>query len=139
MARDDPSWDVDNEKLLCHILLDDSYAPMLSTRAGPAFFRAFIVENRATGQLSMKFRFKYQDGKRNWFRITPTDGGKTGIEELRKGVRSGLKTSAIFMGIPLPEDAVKFFDPPDDGGDGMKTVAWLVERDLIEVSVEEMP
>jgi hypothetical protein len=133
------SWDVQNEKLLSYVVLNDRYSRMLSSRAGDAFFRAFIVQNRATGQILMKLRFKYRDGERSWFEVTPTGRGEAAVEELRKGVRQVLETSAAIQGTPLPAGAIEFFDPPDDGGIPERTLDWLLAHDLIEVSVEEIP
>jgi hypothetical protein len=127
------SWDLNNEKLLSHILIDDRYARLLSERAGEAFFRCFIVEDRATGAVSMKYRFKYSDGNRNWFVVKSRERGAAAVDRLKLGMRKVISTAAQARGTPLPPDAIVYFDPPDDEGDGTKTIQWLVDRDLIEV------
>ena len=53
------------EKLVCLMVLDDSFARKLSCTAGPAFCRAFILENRTTHRITALMRFKYEDGTRN--------------------------------------------------------------------------
>ena len=53
------SWDTHKEKLLCHMVLDDGFAKGLSPIAGSAFWRAFIVQDRKTGVISCKMRWKY--------------------------------------------------------------------------------
>jgi hypothetical protein len=131
------SWDVNQEKLLCHFLLDDAFAPLVSSEAGPAFFRGFIVQDRTTGSISMKFRFKYKDDTRNWFALDPKEQGPDTVRQLQYGIRKTLEEASFRMGIVLPECAIKFFLPADDGGDGSRTLAWLVEQDLIEVSIEK--
>jgi hypothetical protein len=42
-------FDLSKQKLHCLIALNDALAPKLSNKAGGAFFRAFVVENRETG------------------------------------------------------------------------------------------
>jgi hypothetical protein len=131
------SWVVDQEKLLAHIVLDDRYARILSPGAGDAFFRAFIVEDRTTHKITLKFRFTYRDGKRSWSQLTPTDQGQDVVAKLRDGVVYMLESGAAIKGTPLPKGAVKVFNPPDDHGDGSNTVKWLADQDLIEIrSVE---
>lgn len=129
------SWNCNEEKLLCHILLDDSFAKRLSRRAGPAFFRAFIVQNRASGLVTMKFRFHYEDDSRSWFSVTPKAQGPGVVEELGKSMRSVMNTAAASMHQSLPRSAVQFFYPPDDEGKVERTIAWLKERDLIEAVI----
>ncbi len=131
------SWDVDNEKLLSHIVLSDAYADLLCTDAGDAFFRGFIVENRKTHEVTLKFRFSYRDGKRSWYKVTSKLQGEAAAGHLRDGISDVLRTGyAAQHGDALPEDAIQYFDPPDDHGDGQNTIKWLLERDLIEVYVE---
>ncbi len=129
------SWNCDEEKLLCHIVLVDSMAKKLSERAGPAFFRGFIVEDRATGIISMKYRYRYEDGERNWFSVTPKQQQGPGTaKELEKSMLAGLREAARRLCIPLPPGSVVFFYPPDDGGEFERTLEWLQERDLIEIA-----
>lgn len=126
-------WHVNTEKLLSHVVLNDLYATTLSSNAGPAFFRAFIVEERATGRIKMKYRFKYKDGNRNWFALTHQKIGEDAIKDFEAGLKEMLiQACATLLGVPLPESAVKFFRPPDDEGDGQRTIVWLIEQDLIE-------
>ncbi len=124
------SWDVDNEKLLCHLVVDDRLAPLLSHLAGEAYFRAFIVEHRQTRKISMKFRFHYSNGERSWFEVTPEEQSGA-VEHLRAGMEQVLRDAAKLMNRELPSDAVVAFYPPDDGGDGKLTVRWLQKQGLI--------
>ncbi len=128
------SWNANEEKLLSLIVLDDGFARQLSDRAGPAFFRAFIVENRATGAISMKHRFKDIDGDRQWYSVTPKEQGPGTVDELRQGMRTVLEEAAHMIQVPLPPGAIQCFDPPDDRGDWERTIEWLIERDLVEVT-----
>jgi len=57
-----PGFDLTTQKLLCLILLDDRIGSVLSNEAGETFFRAFIVEDRLTGEIVMNMRFSYTDG-----------------------------------------------------------------------------
>lgn len=51
-------WCGETEKLLTLVTLNDSLGPTFSDRAGEAFFRAFIVECRATHALKMRMRWR---------------------------------------------------------------------------------
>jgi hypothetical protein len=137
----EPYWDSDSEKLRCHIVLDDDAAQKLSSRAGNAYFRAFIVENRATHQIGMKFRYKYRNPEeRQWYFVTTDKPGEEGVEDFVFGIRSVLLTGAAMMHVELRDDQIVEFYPPDDGGDSTKTIIWLEMQDLIEISeVREIP
>lgn len=115
--------------------LDDSYAARLSLDAGNAFWRAFIVQNRATGKIICKMRWNYKSKGRNWIHITPGPEVKDPLLHLRRNLENVITTAMEKLGHIDPLEAasaVKSFYPPDDGGDGMKTIAWLKEQDLIE-------
>jgi hypothetical protein len=130
-------WDSPNEKLRCHILLVDNVAQALSPRAGPAFFRAFIVEDRATGAVSMKFRYNYKNpDDKKWYGVTTDKRGDAAVEYMRNAITVTLMTalSVLVARREIPEKAVLAFYPPDDGGDPAKTVIWLDMRDLIEIT-----
>lgn len=134
-------WETDKQKLLCHMLVNDKYAKILSPLAGGAFWRAFIVQDRVSGRVKAMFRFKYEDHS-NWFEMNPSDQGETQavIAKLRCSLEDVLMQAVkIMLGMEcVPEDFIECFYPPDDGGDPQKTIQWLLERDLIEVrSIEE--
>jgi len=42
------------------------------------------------------------------------------------------------LGDPLSDEAIQFFEPPDDNGNPMHTVMWLDEKDLIDIKIEEV-
>ena len=129
-----PCWNANAEKLHCLIVLDDDIASKLSARPGPAFFRAFIVEDRATGQMRMKFRFQYiNPDERNWYLVTTKLRGVEAIEFFQQGIEVMQRTAALAMGHQLPKDAISSFYPPDDGGDATATIIWLEMNDLIEI------
>jgi hypothetical protein len=52
-------WMSNEEKLLALIVPDDEVASRLTDCGGEGFFRAFIVQNRATGQIMMRHRFRF--------------------------------------------------------------------------------
>jgi hypothetical protein len=131
------SWNANTEKLLCLVLLDDKYAPRLSDRAGQAFARAFIVEDRASGEIRMMFRFRYKDpDERSWYEARPDQKkGIEAVEFLRHAIQDVWVTAtAMLGGRRLPDDAVKAFYPPDDGGDPGRTIIWLEMQDLVEIA-----
>jgi hypothetical protein len=128
------SWNANEEKLLCHIVLDDSLAPLLSSDAGPAFFRAFIVEDRKSGEVRLKFRFRYKSTPRSWFRIAAQNlRGTEAVEDFRAGIEFMLTEAARKLGRPFPEGAIKCYYPPDDMGDVGRTIIWLEMQDLVEI------
>jgi hypothetical protein len=135
------SCKLNEEKLLCHIVLDDVYAQKLSCRAGTAFFRAFIVQNRSTGIISMKYRFRYRNpDERNWYVVEPKQQGPNTMAKLRDSIAKVLSISATTQSGGGPPPPLYFFYPPDDDGDPAKTLLWMKQQDLIEITaVEERP
>jgi hypothetical protein len=136
---DEPGWIVNAEKLRCLMLLDDGIAELLSDRAGSTYFRAFIVEDRVTGEIRLKFRYQYKDpNESNWFQVTTEKRGTEAVEDFRAKIEKILRTGySILFNRHLPEPAVKSFFPPDDRGDGASTLIWLEMKDLIEIRVEQ--
>jgi hypothetical protein len=130
-------WLCNEEKLLALIVLDDGVAARLSDRAGQAFFRAFIVQNRATGRILMRFRFRYTDHDA-WFKINPKEQG-TARHHLRENITGMLLEGAKTMGNVISPLAVEVFEPPDDEGDFDATIRWLDARDLITITRVELP
>lgn len=133
-------FDMSKEKLLCLMALDDSFAEQVTDRAGEAFWRAFIVENRKTGAITANHRFRYKNGD-HWYTLTPREqkGMATRdslIESLRKVIGTALLQFTGFEGNRL----IHCHYPPDDGGDTEHTLRWLIEKDLVFVSkIEEWP
>jgi hypothetical protein len=126
------SCNLNEERLLCLIVLDDRYAHLLSYMAAPAFFRAFIVRSRTTALVTMRMRFKYANGERPWYEVTLQKPEQEALEDFRAGIDRILNVAAAAIGCTLPPGAVLFFYPPDDEGDGSKTIEWLQKMDLIE-------
>jgi len=135
MKRNDPpaGWNANEEKLLALMVLSDARAEELSRLAGEAFFRAFIVENRTTGAVSMNFRFRYRDGKDSWFQVPPKAGQPRAeaLQQLREGVAQMVLQAAELMGVSLSPLDVECFQPPDDEGNWERTIQWLTDKDLI--------
>src|SRR6266849_3830927 len=138
------SWNMNEEKLLCHMLLDDGFAKEVSPIAGSAFWRAFIVQNRKAGVISCKMRWKYfRNGKdeRSWVLLEPSIQGDPEelVEHLRCGIEDVLTMSLRAFGVDEEriQSAVHCFYPPDDGGDPAKTIIWLEQQDLIEIRPAE--
>lgn len=135
MTDDEPGWKANDEKLRCLIVLDEDVAELLSHRAGQAFFRAFIVEDRGTGEVRLKFRFRYKDPEqRSWFGATTDKRGDEAVEHFRSGIDTVLRRATSMLTVPLDANGVTAFFPPDDGGDFCSTLIWLEMRDLIEIS-----
>ncbi len=126
-------WNANTEKLLCLVVVSDARAQELSPLAGEAFFRAFIVEDRASGAVSMKFRFRYSNGEDAWFSVKPQPQQErlAAYREFREGMAEIITTASEMIGVPLSPLDIKCFEPPDDEGDCFRTIQWLVDRDLI--------
>lgn len=128
---------LNTQKLHCLIVLHDDLGKVLSGKAGGAFFRAFVVEDRKTGKMLCNMRFRYTDGD-GWMRLA-LDANKNHlgmaakIEYLAGGVedvmRKGLRVFSA--GAEPPREAVVRFYPPDPD-DAEKTLAWLIDQDLVE-------
>ena len=99
-------WNANEEKLLALIVLSDDLAKRLSDRAGEAFFRAFIVQDRATGEIRMNFRFRYRDGD-SWFHVSPKAQMETraAITYLREGMTDVQPKSGAAMVPLVPPEA----------------------------------
>ena len=132
------------QKLHCLMLIDDALADVLSDKAGEAFWRAFIVEERETGEISANFRFRYTDHDA-WFSIHPGEDKqkqphKQLIEELANGLEKTLRACLFAMSrgkVPAPKwrrfsswAAISRFYPPDPE-DGEKTAEYLIQEDLV--------
>jgi hypothetical protein len=130
-------WDANKEKLRALITLDDRVAQLLSPLAGDAFYRGFVVEDRKTGKVSAKFRYRYREPKEaSWYTINLDDEhqGPGAVEYMIDGLTKTLVLGAKFMGIPLPATVVEVHRPPDDGGDWGRTLIWLEMKDLVEIT-----
>jgi hypothetical protein len=133
-------FDLRTQKLLCLILLDDTLASLLSDNAGEGFFRAFIVEDRATGEIVMNQRFRYVDGD-SWSRVrlNPERQKLSRAERvtyLQEGIESILRMAlfAFSRGAAVPHEAVRCFYPPNPDGDSQLTLDWLIAEDLVYVA-----
>lgn len=131
-------FDLNTQRLHCLIALNDNLALKLSSKAGEAFFRAFIVEDRDTGVVRCTFRFRYTD-EDSWFKFK-LDKDKAAlplkekIEYLADAVEGVLRLgSEIFTkGAAPPTEAVVRWYPPEPD-DGQKTFDWLIAQDLISI------
>jgi hypothetical protein len=126
------------QKLLCLITLDDRIGAALSDRAGTAFFRAFVVEDRKTGDVSARHRFRYTHGD-SWYAVTLSPekqklsrDEKVGYlaERIESFMQQGCEKLA---GMKPPKKMMERFYPPEPE-DGGKTIQWLIEQDLVEVT-----
>jgi hypothetical protein len=140
---DTTGFDLTTQKLLCLVVLDDKIGSVLSNKAGEAFFRAFIVEDRVTGHISMNMRYRYTDGD-SWSRVVP-DAEKQKwsraerVAYLQEGLEEILRTALNLFagGASVPKNAVRCFYPPCPDGDPQLTLDYLLEQDLIYVAKVE--
>jgi hypothetical protein len=132
----EPYWNSNKEKLLCFMLLDDSVVQdIIVPGAKPAYWRAFIVQNRETGIISCKYRFKQQDST-NWYQIIPAEQNVNTAQDLREKMETVFRLACCVFGA-YPDKVIQCFFPPDDGGDGAKTIIWLEMQDLVELTKVE--
>jgi hypothetical protein len=131
-------FNLNTQILHCLVVLNDQLAPVMSSEAGNAFFRAFIVEDRKSGKIlaNMRLRYKYGD---SWFRLKiGPDKQHLSREERIKYLAEGIAgvqgrlLEIVSGGVPPPKDAVICFYPPEPE-DADKTFDWLIAQDLIEV------
>ena len=130
-------FNLGTQKLLCLMVLNDELAAAIVDKAGEAFWRAFIVEDRATGDIHARQRFRYV-GHDSWshLKLTAEQQKRSRAERvalLQEGlerVQRGAFTM-LTKGMKPPKDMVLSFFPPDDEGDGTNTAKWLLDQDLI--------
>ena len=133
-------WESSKQKLLVLVTLDDDVAVALSSNAGEGFFRAFIVEDRKTGEITCNFRFRYKNGD-SWYTIGKQRATSRAevVAELQEGIEKVI-TEAIMRlsGLKPPKNIMHSYYVPDDGGDPEKTLQWLLEKDLVRIAkIEE--
>lgn len=140
MLENDCAWNSNEERLLCHMLLRDELAARLKlTSEGTTFWRAFIVQNRKSGEVYAKMRFRHKKDKASWSRIHPIDqsNAQKTVQYLQSNLEEVLTTALELMhpeigSAEVRSAVVSFFPPPDDG-DGSKTIDWLIAQDLIQI------
>jgi hypothetical protein len=124
------------EKLLALVVLSDDVASIITASAGEAFFRAFAVENRTTGEALIRFRFRYKDHD-SWYTMQPRDNTRDGIAKMVDSfsyvIRLAIKK---LCGIDVSDNLTEIFYPPDDDGDSDRTLQWLIQQDLVTVREE---
>lgn len=131
-------FNLETQKLHCLVLLDDDIGKALSSKAGTAFFRAFIVEDRHTGEILTNMRYRYT-GHDSWFRMRVGPdrqhlSGDERVQYLAGAVEKSLRTSLANLsgGVPSPPEAVLRFYPPHPE-DSQNTIDWLLQQDLVEI------
>jgi hypothetical protein len=132
-------FNMNTQKLHCLLVLQDSIAEALSVNAGNAFLRGFITEDRATGEVMAKYRFRYKDHD-SWFHIRlEPEKQRLPVRERVEYLASGMET-VFRMGVemmaggePAPKDIIVCCYPPEPD-DAEKTFDWLVAQDLVEVT-----
>jgi hypothetical protein len=139
--EDDPrvGFNLEKERLRCLIVLNDQVADALSSRAGNAFFRAFVVEDCKTGEVWCKQRFRYVDSD-SWSHMHHgPDQQKLSIDGRVKffvdGIEKVLLTGLTMMagGATVPKGVVTCFYPPNPE-DQRATLEWLIQQDLVEMT-----
>jgi hypothetical protein len=129
-------FNMQTQKLHCLMLLDDELGLVMSSKASDSFWRAFIVEDRATGEIQARMRFRYNDGD-SWTHICPKDPGSVHdrVEKLAAVLEAMMRlalSAAVQGSVPVPEAAVKRFYPPEPG-DSQKVLEYLIQQDLVVV------
>ena len=143
MPNDQPYVNFNKERLLCHMVLTDDIAPLLSDIAGPAYWRAFILQDRDSKIVYARFRYRYQkpDGssESSWYKIEPQNqigtSPESTVRHLRESLEKVLKTGMAIVGLSEQQinSSVVCFYPPADVDDAEQILAWMIEKDLIQV------
>ena len=142
-------FNLPKENLRCLVVLSDQIAEAISRNAGDAFWRGFIVEDRETGEIWAKSRFRYKTGD-SWMHLhlTPEQRKRPVKEQIQyiassfeKVMRGGLALMAgTAKGLEgalrddngVPKGLVTCFYPPTPE-DPQATLDWLLAQDLVEV------
>jgi hypothetical protein len=142
-------FNLPKENLRCLVVLSDAIAEAVSDRAGNAFWRGFIVEDRESGEVWAKSRFRYKDHD-SWMHIhlnpeqrkLPVKGQVQHIaNSFEKVLRGGLAMlagtakgleEALRNDNGVPKGLVTCHYPPEPE-DPNATLDWLIAQDLVEV------
>jgi hypothetical protein len=140
-------FDTRKENLLCHMVLDDTWAELMGMPS-VAFWRAFIVENRETHEVSANFRFRYPSGKDSWYHVTPKNQDQSDRMAITGTLAAELEGMLYLalqkmfglegMAARVLVGAVDCFYPPEPD-DPQKTMQYLLDQDLIEIKRVEVP
>jgi hypothetical protein len=140
--------DTSKEKLLAMIVLpDESALIVFGEPVQGGHLRGFVLEDRKTGEVYAEYRQKYPNGHKHWYEIRPKPG--MAKKEAEEYLISGLKTVATLSIQMYPRivdgksesklEAQAFVVPEDCREDGDKTLQWLLEQDLVEITGEMGP
>lgn len=124
--------DFNTQKLRCMIVMDDVIGEAF-TKPGLTFFRGFVTEERGTGQITARWRFRHSDGS-SWTQIgVNSEFEKKSKDEQVVWLVDAMGLSAFAGGTPVPEGAIKAHYPPNpDDAEG--TLEWCIANDLMEVT-----
>lgn len=125
--------DFNEMKLHVFMIVDDKLGEKIVGPGVDAYWRGFVIEDRKTGKVSAKYRFKYPDGHKSWDSFSCKDNidKKAQIAKLTAGLEDVINIAARAFGLDF---RVKSFFPPDDGGDCWKTVEWLQKTDFVTIT-----
>ena len=129
--------DLAKEKILCLIVVDDKISELAHGERIPAYLRAFVLQDRQTGDVYAMTRFKQADGSRRWTKLQK-DGHTADdyCKEIEAIFHLAIKT-LNYEG----DNPVSCFYPPKELGP-MESIEWMEKMNLIEVTkvpVEEKP
>lgn len=127
---------VDAEKLHVLIVTDDSESVVLLGAAVSAYFRAFIVQDRATGKVALKYRFKKLDGKRTWYVfVNENPDVEIAVNQFVDIVREMLVDGAKTFAIPMQVEVYRVPEDIREHADSRKVMEWLLEKDLVTIKL----
>jgi hypothetical protein len=138
---DDPiGVNLETQMLRCMIVMNDLIGAAMSKKAGRGFFRAFVVEDRNTGEILLNQRFRYRH-KDSWWRVRLGEeqqylSREEKVEHLAGGIERVMRAASAVMSkgkTALPRDAIQRFYPPEPE-DAHKTLDWLIAQDLLEIT-----
>jgi hypothetical protein len=119
------------QNYLLHLLVvNDRVAEHLGIEDNRAYLRAFVLKDRTTGEVYGLMRFHQLNGK-SWTQIKHQESAYL-VDALKSTFTLMTKIVA-----PEIEDPVQVFTPPRPDLSPDDTVVWLIEQDLIEVSIVE--
>lgn len=126
------SVSLNTHKLLGMAEIDDGVAPLLSNRAGNSYWAGFLIQDRATGAVSFKYRFHYSDGERSWYEMNFSSSDPKSIEDRIIGIKAFM-LDWLRNKIPDVPDSIFTWHlvPPEYQEDAGRTMLWMEMNDVV--------
>jgi len=115
--------DLNKYRVLAIGIVDDRASDESLGERVEAYVRMYVLQDRADSQIFGAYRFKYADGRKNWYRTKSTVAADNTESTIRNAMQE------VFSQV-YPSFALIWYYPPDDGGDPMGFIDWCVKEGL---------